>query len=160
MYVAAMCIIIVPSATPSNIQLVVKSPHSIVLSWNQPPLEQQNGQIFFYHMLITETQVFYSEDGAVFTTVGNDIEMIYNVTGFNAQLIDMLHPSYNYTVRVAAVTSVGIGPFSTPMTVTTFEDGMCFVLAMLMASYIRNNYACMYLCRVAKYYKQFLCTIA
>jgi len=50
--------------------------------------------------------------------------MIYNVTGFNTQLIDMLHPSYNYTVSVATVTSVGIGPFSTPVTATTFEDGM------------------------------------
>ena len=31
------------------------------------------------------------------------------------QLVDMLHPSYNYTVRIAAATAAGIGPFSDPM---------------------------------------------
>ena len=50
--------------------------------------------------------------------------MIFNVTGNRVQLIDMLHPNYNYTVRMAAVTSVGIGPFSDPVTATTLEDGM------------------------------------
>jgi len=38
-------------------------------------------------------------------------------------LIDMLHPSYNYTVRIAAATVVGIGPFSDPITVMAIEDG-------------------------------------
>ena len=74
-------------------------------------------------------------DGAVISSVGGDVNITFNVTGSRAQLIDMLHPSYNYTVRMAAATSVGIGPFSAPVTATTLEDGMfcacCFLVAML-----------------------------
>ena len=63
-------------------------------------------------------------DGAVISSVGGDVNITFNVTGSRAQLIDMLHPSYNYTVRMTAATSVGIGPFSAPVTATTLEDGM------------------------------------
>jgi len=38
-------------------------------------------------------------------------------------LIDMLHPDYNYTVRIAAATGPGIGPFSNAITVRTDMDG-------------------------------------
>ena len=71
-----------------------------------------------------ETQVLHMNDGAVISSVGGDVNITFNVTGSRAQLIDMLHPSYNYTVRMAAATSVGIGPFSAPVTATTLEDGM------------------------------------
>lgn len=117
------------------------SSHSILLSWKSLPLEQQNGRIIYYHVIIAETQVLFLENGTVISTVGDDIDMTYNVTGNNAKLINMLHPSYNYTVRIAAVTSAGIGSFSVPMTATTLEDGvLCvFVLAML-ATYFCSVY--------------------
>ena len=47
----------------------------------------------------------------------------YNVSESRTQLIDMLHPDYNYTVRIAAGTAVGIGPFSDDITVRTNMDG-------------------------------------
>ena len=46
------------------------------------------------------------------------INRIFNVSERHTQLIDMLHPDYNYTVRIAAATGVGIGPFSDAITVS------------------------------------------
>ena len=47
----------------------------------------------------------------------------------------MLHHNYNYTVRMAAVTSAGIGPFSAPVTATTLEGGS-YVLVVLFLHFI------------------------
>ena len=81
-----------------------------------------------------ETQVLHIDNGTVASSVGVDVNITFNVTGNRAQLIDMLHPSYNYTVRMAAATSVGIGPFSTPVTVATLEDGMFCVAISLVCT--------------------------
>ena len=81
-----------------------------------------------------ETQVLYIDDGTVTSSVGVDVNITFNVTGNRAQLIDMLHPSYNYTVRMAAATSVGIGPFSAPVTAATLEDGMFCVAISLVCT--------------------------
>ena len=67
--------------------------------------------------------MLYLDNGTVTYIVGDDINMTFNVTSRRAQWIDMLHPHYNYTVRMAAVTNAGIGPFSAPVTATTLEDG-------------------------------------
>ena len=114
----------VPTASPSNVQLTVQSSSSILLSWKPPLPEQQNGRLVYYHVMIMETQLLHMDDGTVISSVGVDVNTTFNVTGSRTQLIEMLHPSYNYTVRMAAVTSVGIGPFSAPVTATTLEDGM------------------------------------
>jgi len=69
--------------------------------------------------------------------MGDNFNRTYYFTERRIQLVDMLHPSYNYTVRIAAATAAGIGPFSDPITVMTLEDGefsstlhimMCFSL--------------------------------
>ena len=69
----------------------------------------------------------YLDNGTVVYTAGDDVNVTFNVTSHRAQWIDMLHPNYNYTVRMAAVTSVGIGPFSAPVTATTLEDGTSYM---------------------------------
>ena len=94
------------------------------MSWKPPPLEQQNGRLIYYHVIVTETQVLYLDNETIAYIVGDDVNMTFNVTVNRAQWIDMLHPNYNYTVRMAAVTSAGIGPFSAPVTATTLEGGM------------------------------------
>ena len=68
--------------------------------------------------------MLYLDNGTIAYIVGDDVNMTLNVTGNRAQPIDMLHPNYNYSVRMAAVTSAGIGPFSAPVTATTLESGM------------------------------------
>jgi len=70
-----------------------------------------------------ETQILYLDNGAVISQMGMNFNRTYNISEARTQLIDLLHPSYNYTVRIAAATVVGIGPFSDPVTVMTLEDG-------------------------------------
>lgn len=97
-----------------------------MLSWKPPPFEQRNGRLIYYHVIITETQLLYLDNGTMISMTGDDVNMTVNITGNRAQLIDMLHPYYNYSVRMAALTSVGIGPLSATVTATTMEGGMFY----------------------------------
>ena len=99
-----------------------------MLSWNPPSPEMQNGIIIMYHVIIMETEILNLDNGTVMSQMGMNRNRTYNVSEGRNQLIDMLHPSYNYTVRIAAATVVGIGPFSDPITVMTLEDGKYLLL--------------------------------
>ena len=77
-----------------------------------------------YHVIIMETQILYLDSGTLDSPMGNNFNRTYNVSEGRMQLVDLLHPSYNYTVMIAAATEPGIGPFSEPITVRTLEDGM------------------------------------
>ena len=111
-----------PTEAPSNIQLVADSPYGIRLSWDPPSLEQQNGQLIRYHIFIKESQLVYINN-RTFKVPGDDRNMTFDISEGRIQLINNLSPNHNYTVRIAAATSVGIGTFSTAITVTTPEDG-------------------------------------
>jgi len=113
----------VPAEAPLIISLFVKSSSNITLLWKPPSLEEHNGLLVQYHVIVMETQIVYLDNGAVISQMGMNFNRTYNVSEGRTQLIDMLHPSYNYTVRIAAATVVGIGPFSDPITVRTLEDG-------------------------------------
>ena len=108
--------------------VTVETSRSIMLSWDRPSLEEQNGILTIYHVIIMETQILYLDDGTVDSPMGNNFNRTYNVSEGRNQLVDMLHPSYNYTVMIAAATEPGIGPFSEPITVMTLEDGECCTL--------------------------------
>ena len=114
-----------PSEVPLNVILSVQSSRNITLSWELPSLEEQNGLLVQYHVIVMEIQILYLDNGTVTSQMGMNFNRTYNVSEGRTQLIDMLHPSYNYTVRIAAATVVGIGPFSDPITVMTLEDGEC-----------------------------------
>ena len=52
--------------------------------------------------------------------------------------VTSLHPYYTYNCTVAAETSVGIGPFSSPVVIRLPESGMCsglsyYALTVLVA---------------------------
>ena len=93
-------------------------------------LEEQNGLLVHYHVIVMETEILYLDNGTVISQMGMNFNRTYNVSEGRTQLIDMLHPSYNYTVRIAAATVVGIGPFSDPITVMTLEDGECIACTL------------------------------
>ena len=114
-----------PTEAPLNVSVLVQSSHSIILSWEPPSLEDQNGFLVQYHVIVMETQILYLDNGTVFSQMGINRNKAYNISEERRQLIDMLHPSFNYTVKIAAATVVGIGPFSDPITVMTLEDGEC-----------------------------------
>ena len=128
-----------PTETPLNVNVTVETSRNITFSWDQPSLEEQNGILTIYHVIIMETQILYLDNGTVITPMGENFNRTYNVSEGRIQLVDMLHPSYNYTVRIAAATAAGIGPFSDPIIVMTLEDGEYYVLLLA-----ENSYSCMY----------------
>lgn len=80
--------------------------------------------ITHYDVMITETQILYLEDGTIMSPRTMSINFTYNATESRTQIFDMLHPSYNYTVTMAAVTNIGKSPYSEPITVTMLMAGM------------------------------------
>ena len=94
-----------------------------MLSWERPSLEEENGLLVCYHVIIIETEIYYLDNGTETTPMQRHENITYNVSEGRLQLIDMLHPDYNYTVTIAAATEPGIGPFSDAVTVRTYMDG-------------------------------------
>ena len=94
-----------------------------MLTWERPPVEDENGLLVDYHVIVIETQIHYMDDGTELRGMNQFLNRTYNVSVGRMQLIDDLHPDYNYTVRIAAATEPGIGPFSDPVTVRTNMDG-------------------------------------
>ena len=93
------------------------------MSWERPSPEEENGLLFIYHVIVIETQIYHLDNGTEISRNQTHINRTYNVSEGRTQLIDMLHPDYNYTVRIAAATEPGIGPFSDVITVRTYMDG-------------------------------------
>ena len=103
--------------------MTINSSRSIMLTWERPSLEEENGLLVRYHVIVIETQIHYMDDGTEITGMQTYLNRTYNVLEGRAQIIDDLHPDYNYTVMIAAATEPGIGPFSDPVTNRTFMDG-------------------------------------
>ena len=116
----------VPIETPRNVNATVATSHSIMLEWDQPSLEEENGLLIRYHVIIIETQIHYTDDGVEIRGMQRYLNRTYNVSEGRMQLVEMLHPDYNYTISIAAATKTEIGPFSDPITVRTDMDGECF----------------------------------
>ena len=78
--------------------------------WDPPSPEQQNGPIVTYTIVIVTVE---TAESLQLTT--NDTNLI----------LDSLIPYTTYEWTVAAHTTVGMGPFSSPATVRTSPDGKC-----------------------------------
>ena len=116
----------VPTEVPQNVTVTVESSRSIMLIWERPPLEEENGLLVDYHVIVIETQIHYMDNGTEITGIQRYLNTTYNVSEGRMQLInESIHPDYNYTVRIAAATQPGIGPFSDEITVRTNMDGEC-----------------------------------
>ena len=97
-----------------------------MLTWERPPVEEENGLLVDYHVIVIETQIHYADNGTEITGMQRYLNTTYNVSEGRMQLIDeSIHPDYNYTVRIAAATESRIGPFSDAVTVRTYMDGEC-----------------------------------
>ena len=114
---------LVPSDIPENISVTVNSSRSIILSWERPLSEEENGVLLVYHVIIIETQIYYLDNGVVTTLAQTYLNTTYDILEEHTQFIEELHPDYDYTVRIAAATAIGIGPFSDAITVRTYMDG-------------------------------------
>ena len=76
--------------------------------WGPPPTDQQNGVIVGYTINLTILET--SEDFLLFS----------NTTSL---FVDDLIPFRTFQCIIAAVTNVGIGPYSSVFAITTPEDG-------------------------------------
>ena len=130
----------VPTEAPRNVSVTINSSRSIMLTWERPSLEEENGLLVRYHVVVMETQIHYMDDGTEITGMQRYLNRTYNVSEGRAQIIDDLHPDYNYTVMIAAVTGPGIGPFSDPVTNRTYMDGELMPLQIKLSHAVFTFY--------------------
>ena len=97
-----------PSLAPIGLSVISQSSSSLTLAWMAPPLERQNGLITGYSVNVTNSDTGVSR---LLSSIGNSITVI------------QLSPYTSYLCSVAAQTIVGLGPYTSPITVTTGEDG-------------------------------------
>ena len=104
---SAVNVSIVPRTPPQNVSGTVVNFSTIVLNWNPPAIDDQNGIVRYYVVNVTEVQT------------ANVLEFTANTTGLS---ITSLHPAYTYEIAVSAAT-IGPGPFSPALTLQTAEAG-------------------------------------
>ena len=97
----------VPSTAPEfNITAVTAT--SITITWQPPPPCEQNGDI-------TKYTIAYRMEG------GTDSEIVVDATNLTT-VVELLAPYTNYTIKMAASTSVGRGGFGPNVTFQTNES--------------------------------------
>ena len=98
---------IVPRAPPLNVSGSVVNSSTIMLNWNPPDVDDQNGIVRYYVVNVTELQT------------GNIFQFTANATSLT---VTSLHPAYTYEITVSAAT-IGPGPFSPTLSLQTDEAG-------------------------------------
>ena len=91
----------------------------ITLLWDPPPADAQNGIITQYRINITEV-----ETGRFFTLFSATTSV--NVTS--------LHPYYTYNCAIAAATMIGVGPYTSVITVVTLQDSKFLCVTFISCS--------------------------
>lgn len=97
-----------PSGPPVNIVTEVNSSRVILLQWDPPLIQDQNGIIISYRVNVT-------------SIVGG--ERFNFETADNHLFVTGLTPHTIYECIISAVTRVGTGPFSGIVTVQTSAEG-------------------------------------
>ena len=100
-----------PATPPQNVQTIVLSSTTIMVTWEEVPAIDENGIVINYEIEFVPLQFTESlVNGSINTT-----NLFINITG--------LQEYVEYDISVRAYTSVGPGPFSVAITNRTFEDG-------------------------------------
>ena len=116
----------VPASPPENVTVLVNSSTTIEVRWDIVLPIDQNGIITMYEVMYQPLETF---NGIISTQT-------MNVSGTEMSVILIeLQEFVNYTISVRAYTSVGAGPYSDEVTVTTLED-----CKWLPTKYIATNY--------------------
>uniref|UniRef100_A0A8C9A1V6 Tyrosine-protein kinase Mer n=1 Tax=Prolemur simus TaxID=1328070 RepID=A0A8C9A1V6_PROSS len=94
-----------PSAAPFNITVFLnESSNDVDVRWMQPPIKRQDGELVGYRISHTWHSVATSKE--LFEEVGHN--------GSHARISVQVHNA-TCTVRIAAITKGGVGPFSDPV---------------------------------------------
>lgn len=105
-----------PPSPPDNVEVIVISSTSIMVTWDEVPSIDQNGLIIEYEVQNIPQETF---GGVIGVEMLNATDLFY--------VLDDLEEFTNYTVSVRAYTIVGPGPYSDPITNQTFQDGKLLV---------------------------------
>ena len=114
----------VPSSPPQTPHGNAISSTAITLFWSPPPADMQNGIIAKYAINITEVETDRS------------FSLFSSTTSVN---VTSLHPYYTYNCTIAAVTSIGAGPYTNVITVLTFQDGKPHFLHISLSVFIQGS---------------------
>ena len=98
----------VPSGTPQNFVVTADSSRSLQLTWESPTEISSNGPITGYTVVIVSDSGFFME----YMTIDTQL------------IIRDLSPFTTYVCSVAANTTIGQGPYTMNVSITTPEDGM------------------------------------
>ena len=97
-----------PSAAPNSVSVSEVTSSSITVQWGTVPCIHRNGDITGYSVQ--------------YGVVGGESTQTMTVSGDFSGVISNLEPSTDYFIRVAAMNSVDIGPYSDAVIAQT--DGM------------------------------------
>ena len=98
----------VPTGPAQDLNITVVSSDQALIMWEAPVLEDQNGVISGYTINVTLVRT------------GQSFQRTSTTTAF---LLDGLLPFTTYTCSVAAMTSVGVGPYTIAASFITEEAG-------------------------------------
>ena len=115
MYMHFLHSYLVPASPPVNVTAVNITSTSIQVIWKRVPAIDQNG-------VITQYEVEYNQ--STFDSVPTTQNIIVNPT---MAVLTGLEEYVEYSIQVRAYTSVGPGPYSDAMNMTTNQDGELFV---------------------------------
>ena len=107
-----------PSAAPLNVTVTTVNPSSLEVSWQPPPVQDQNGVITGYMLQ--------------YTRVGTSDTMSVTVTSGTTRTISRLVAFVEYSVEVAAMTVNGTGPFSNATVQVSGQDSKLVTLLTSM----------------------------
>ena len=105
-----------PSSAPQGLSVLNVMATSVVLTWNELDCLQRNGDITGY-------MIRYDRDSRLISDSSSTI----------AYTVEELIPFTEYSFSVAAVNSVGTGPFS-EQTATTLESSKCRLIHLSLTT--------------------------
>ena len=108
-YIVMITFSTVPTAPPQNFSAIVTGTTSVEFSWQPPLIDDHNGLISYYQLRLVD-ESFNLTDITINTT-----NMSYS--------IDNLEEYIRYSCQIAAATDIGVGPFTVPIEITTWQDG-------------------------------------
>ena len=97
----------VPTEVPQNVVAVAVNATHVIISWDPPPPEHQNGLIGLYHISITEADT--------------NTQLVHTSVQLST-LVGPIHPYYTYKFSVAAET-VEIGPYTSQLSLKMPQAG-------------------------------------
>ena len=103
-----------PSNPPQNVTATVISSNGIIVSWEEVPAINQNGEITTYEIQDVPLETFEGQISTNTVNTSNGSVLMMVLTG--------LQEYVEYNISVRAYTRAGPGPYSDPVTERTNSD--------------------------------------